>query len=924
MEKFFIPSFERLNKSVYPRALPPSDVQKAKNVIFENKKVKTRKGYVKKGTNLPLDGIVLKLDEYERIRSNDKTIIALTTNNLYEYSSAKELWETIVSAYNDGDVQTPYSIASSDVFYNVALQNTASCSPDVGKVAIAYEENSGTSRCKIGSVNADGVFTYGNNPAFIAGSGGTSGISITKIDTDKIAISFIDDTDNLGKCVIGTISGLNVTFGSVVTFSGTNTVNMKNSTCITSPNADKIVIIYKETTTTNKVHAIAATISGTVPTFGTAVSLNDSTTNSEWCVTTVNTGKIALGYSVSPAGALRARIATIIGTSIVLYTETTPTGGTTSGWDIVSPNTDTVTIVSFDDYYNNIRAYSSEIDISNNLDFSGGVNLFSIPTGVLTELTAVSPDEDYVAVAFPDTDNSDQGTVVCYRADGTTITPGDSKVFNAGNKCNSPSITTTAMGRICIAFEDDDASDFGKIHFMDWSRVVGLSTSWVASWPNNQMQIKFGTDDPEDTGSPEDVWYTISDFISATALRLSTMYMFEGVSAQYIIKVVVSGGVDDYWDSANMLEGLTTSDENWMILTNGVDPVLRYNGSNSQPLLSTPSRAKYCIAYEGFLFLGHCTDSAGNILPQSLYWSSRGDPTDWVSADSDYIDLIEGTDYITGLEILNGILYVFKERSITQCRYTGQVAPAFDFKENLSDNIGAKFGRTIVNYGEFIIFFGDNDVYLFQGFKPTPIGEPIIKDLVDNLGIHKKRMFAIGIPEKFLYVLFVPTGFNTYPDTCYVYNYRENSWTKWNYYNTMTAGKLTRADTILLGDESGNVYEKDFTATDDNGEDIDSYIITGDLSLNDPDRAFLLLSTIISIVDGTGIVEIAPSFNFGTTYETAIQIDIDVADEVAEHVQNWMRRADRVNFKISGFESSYFEIENLLIHFKDAGVSLGR
>ena len=92
---------------------------------------------------------------------------------------------------------------------------------------------------------------------------------VVKISTDKFAI--IGFSTNDGECQIGTcIGGTTITLGSEVQFS-TVTDNSVAWLGAVSPTTDTIILRYKVTSGSTDISAIAATISGTIPTFGTAL-----------------------------------------------------------------------------------------------------------------------------------------------------------------------------------------------------------------------------------------------------------------------------------------------------------------------------------------------------------------------------------------------------------------------------------------------------------------------------------------------------------------------------------------------------------------------------------------------------------------------------------------------------------------------------
>jgi hypothetical protein len=97
-----------INKDIEPTSLEEVFTPYMLNMILESKKVRKRLGYSKLGTNLPLDGVGMKLVEYVDAQGTIHTI-AITTTKAYEYDGADEEWDDITPIAGDfsGDEETP-------------------------------------------------------------------------------------------------------------------------------------------------------------------------------------------------------------------------------------------------------------------------------------------------------------------------------------------------------------------------------------------------------------------------------------------------------------------------------------------------------------------------------------------------------------------------------------------------------------------------------------------------------------------------------------------------------------------------------------------------------------------------------------------------------------------------------------------------
>lgn len=104
MKYFQIPGMYGVVKDYHPRMLPDNKVQDCLNVVFKNGRVASRWGYVSMGGSLPLNGAIMGLAFYERIRSGDSFTVACTTRDVYVYEQTSGLWSLITRNYATGTV----------------------------------------------------------------------------------------------------------------------------------------------------------------------------------------------------------------------------------------------------------------------------------------------------------------------------------------------------------------------------------------------------------------------------------------------------------------------------------------------------------------------------------------------------------------------------------------------------------------------------------------------------------------------------------------------------------------------------------------------------------------------------------------------------------------------------------------------------
>ena len=923
MKYKYIPSFENLNKSFNRRVLPDNILAEASNIIFENMQVKTRWGYVAKGTNLPLGSSIQKLLEYKKLREDEQELIAITGKDVYLYDESTDIWEVISSIYNTGSAGSCL-VGPKETFASLVPSGICTCRLDDTHIVVAYADHQTPAHglARIAVVDGDIITSWGTAVEF-----GTDVeyLNICALSDVKFVVAYRDgSSSDDGTAKVGNVAGTTITYGVPLNPFNTNPTSHIDIAALDSTH---VVLIYRDAGISQARCKCGSVVVDTI-TYGSHRTCNPYDAN--YCAICIidSTHFVASWVEIGwPDPRLRVR------------------GGRISGTAIEWPSSSPVIFRSADvrevkicalDATHFVLAYvemqllstfgychAGVMDLSTS-QVSGGFTRSGFG-GIVTEIDICRvADSGYVVIWGELTiGKAQKGNL-----SGTTIESWGDEILINSSYIQKTAIEYIDEEHIFIAFSDSGTTDYGVAEIL-FGGVTGNGTSWLSTWPDDAYEIKFGTNDPDGTGSP-DIWFNIHDTLDTTHLLLDVLFATYAASGDYVIKMSFETSEGAWIDACNTIEGLGGDDDKWLIVTNGIDNVAKYTGTgNLEALGGCLVKAKYAISYYGHLLLGWCIDISGNNLPQSIYWSDRGEPEIWshaaIPGSAGYVDLLQGDDWITGLVTYKQRVFVFKEDSIVECRYTGLVSPAFDFLQDKIRGIGSPYPRTIINTGDSIIFLGRDNVYIFNGIQIKAIGQSIIYDLFDNMNEdYRYKTFAHLIARKFLYCLgIVTTG--TEPSLFYVYDYYYGTWTKWNYGQYITAAASWGDYSIVLGDSLGYIYEMDFTQMDDNGIDISASFETKDYALGSYKMAFRLLETIIVAERFAGaVVKISASTNYGTTWSPIVMINLDTVESVYDHVQNWDLKGEKVRFRIENVEGAEFVIESLNIGYQETGISLGK
>ena len=169
--------------------------------------------------------------------------------------------------------------------------------PDEDVVVIAYVEGDPYHGKAVAFSLSGNTVTYGSHVTFNAAQTATQGSVIYDSNSKKIVIAFEDDGDSeKGKAIVGTVSGTSISLGSEVEFESGRTGVAANLKTFDSAN-NKIVIPYKDRDDSDKGKCVVGTVSGTSISFGSPVVFSSNEIYSpQGAVYDPDSGNIVIAY----------------------------------------------------------------------------------------------------------------------------------------------------------------------------------------------------------------------------------------------------------------------------------------------------------------------------------------------------------------------------------------------------------------------------------------------------------------------------------------------------------------------------------------------------------------------------------------------------------------------------------------------------
>lgn len=419
-------------------------------------------------------------------------------------------------------------------------------------------------------------------------------------------------------------------------------------------------------------------------------------------------------------------------------------------------------------------------------------------------------------------------------------------------------------------------------------------------------------------------------------------------SDSYVVRFFIAGSIDSPVSFA-----FPYSDDlsdTMAVIVSYADPPKKWDGEGlSEDLGGDPDYAMLAVyfgaaLYEHLVFANMYDEVEGIYRYHRIAVGDAGDPEGWGNA---FYDLYQTNSPINAMVMLGNRLVVYKEDSISHVYAdpNGDNADPFNIDQDVEPTKGTVAGRSVVSFGTFHIFLGENNIYAYNGMTAIPIGDNIFDDLKKDYNFEfRRRCFAFPIYSENLYVLGIPTADSEYPDKFYVYNYMSKAWSIWTFpfgvtgysfgernfsptFDDLSAevasGMNVRWMDLLLskkwchflGGADGHVYHFSDEFDTDAGTAIDAMVETKDFDFQIPIHTKKLLENSISFVPYTGSqMSLEMSNDGGATWADPIVFDIDGIGFI-RRMCKYFSRSTLFRFRARNVNGSMFELESMNIGF---------
>ena len=230
--------------------------------------------------------------EYSNVEFDPNTanrFVVCYQNNTSPYSSAVKVGTVSGTSISFGSEQTIKGTGN----------NIPSISFDVGNantfVAIFSEVSSYHGKAVVGTISGTSV-SFGNDATFASTAIYQDTVAADPNNTGKFIIAYQDGSNsNYGTCVVGTISGGSISFGSATVFNSANNDNF--SSAFDPNNSGKFAVTYRDHGNSKYGTAVIGSVSGTSVSFGSEIVFNSGhTEKSSVSFDANNNNVLAVGY----------------------------------------------------------------------------------------------------------------------------------------------------------------------------------------------------------------------------------------------------------------------------------------------------------------------------------------------------------------------------------------------------------------------------------------------------------------------------------------------------------------------------------------------------------------------------------------------------------------------------------------------------
>lgn len=241
------------------------------------------------------------------------------------------------------------------------------------------------------------------------------------------------------------------------------------------------------------------------------------------------------------------------------------------------------------------------------------------------------------------------------------------------------------------------------------------------------------------------------------------------------------------------------------ILTNGVDNVLKYTGGlTASDLGGSPPKSPFVTTAYQRVFLVQ--------LPSSLRISDIAAPEIYTGGDSASIPINDRDgDEVKWVQLYKTNVVVWKRYSIHEIHGPEAGRLTSDWRVFNIAKVGTVNGRTIADVNGVLYWLSDSanakGIVRWSGGRPVLISGPV-QQILDSINYEHIDKACATTDGDGSYMLSIPTGLSSEPDTTIVFDTKDETWWVWVDWSptSFASYRLDNKELVVMGDSNGQVY----------------------------------------------------------------------------------------------------------------------
>ena len=272
----------------------------------------------------------------------------------------------------------------------------------------------------------------------------------------KIVIAFAnDEAAEVGRAVVGTVSGTSISFGDDVSLSTSATSSYD---AVYDSANQKVVIVYQDADNSYRGTAIVGTVSGDSITFGSSVAFNGGTTYDIRATYDSTNERVVIIYRDSAVSPNRgtAIVGTVSGNSITFGSEVTYNNALTSSMSVGFDSTNGKVVVAYRDGGDSNKGYAIVGTVSDT-SISFGSEVKFEDASISQSDVIYDSTNGKIVIIYNDGGNSGYATAIVGTVSGTSISFGTAVVYNSASVSYPRGVFASDSGKVVISYEESSA-----------------------------------------------------------------------------------------------------------------------------------------------------------------------------------------------------------------------------------------------------------------------------------------------------------------------------------------------------------------------------------------------------------------------------------------------------------------------------------